>query len=77
MESAQAPQLNNRYDPLNSCKNCFFYRLDPKNLKQGTCRFDPPAAFPIQNGNQLVAMSFVPNVGEDHWCGKWQPKVWQ
>lgn len=59
-----------------TCRTCYFYRVDPQNLRQGTCRYEPPKVFSIQVGQALSALSFTPHVEETFWCGKWKTKAW-
>lgn len=58
---------------MNNCSACFFYRVDPRNLRQGTCRFNPPAPMLIMSQTgQPVSMGTFPPVQENEWCGKWE-----
>lgn len=74
MEPAQAPELTNTLcAPI--CRSCHFYRLNPKDLKQGSCRFNPPAGMVIPGpSGQPIVMSIFPPTSETEWCGKWQTK---
>lgn len=69
----------------NQCGACFYYRVDPRNLKQGTCRFNPPTPMVVMSAGQPtgmgtfqtaqpISMGMFPPVQEGEWCGRWQRK---
>lgn len=60
----------------NQCGACFYYRVDPRNLRQGTCRFNPPAPAMVgTSSGQPMTVGMFPPVQEGEWCGKWQSKA--
>lgn len=73
MESPSDSELN---AGLQRCKNCYFYRIDFNQVKQGTCREKPPLATFVQhpNGSMGVHAAFPP-VEETEWCGRWRMKI--
>lgn len=59
-----------------SCKNCLYSKIDPRDVRILTCRRETPrtALVPNQMG-QPVPISFNPMVGGDDWCGEYKRKV--
>lgn len=61
---------------VKQCGLCFFYRVDPRNLRQGSCRYNPATLTVIASPNgQPISMGAWPPVQETEWCGKWQTKI--
>jgi len=64
---------------MNECGDCRFYSVDPQNLKQGSCRLNPPTVFMVmvQGPGGTVQPQFAgawPPVQSTQGCGQWQTK---
>lgn len=56
------------------CVNCIHYFIEPENVTQGTCRFNPPSVFLVVTQKGPAYCSSFPTVKQDWTCGKFELK---
>lgn len=58
------------------CSNCFFFRRNPQDLKQGACHKAPPQAALVPGPRGIAVLANWPPVEpETGWCGEHKPAL--
>ena len=59
-----------------ACENCHFFRLEPLQKHNGTCRINERQGVPVPNpGGGFGAIGYWPPVDSGQWCGKWKSGI--
>jgi hypothetical protein len=57
------------------CQNCQYSKLSGYSVKELQCRFRPPKAVVMGEGDESRIATVWPTVSEDDWCGKFKDVI--
>jgi len=58
-----------------ACSECYFYRINPDNLREGFCCYYPPRMIPIQSPQGFTITAAQAPTRAEGWCGMWKPRI--
>jgi hypothetical protein len=57
-----------------TCANCIYFKVNPKDMRQGFCRRMPPTPLVIAAPQGIAQMCAYPQTMATEWCGEHRAK---